>query len=71
MGAFEIIAGICSIASLLVSLFIASKVVKISYSFNHNNEYDNSRTVNEVKGANIYGSYSGRNAYVVENHKQD
>ena len=36
MNIFNIIAGICSILGLVVSLFVASKVQKISESNNNN-----------------------------------
>ncbi len=36
MEIFNVIAGICSIASLVVSVFVASKVLKISNSNNDN-----------------------------------
>ncbi len=58
---FNIICGVCSIAGLLVSIFTASKVVKISQSVNCGNQNDNSNVINKGKG-NIYnGSYAGRN----------
>lgn len=47
MDLFNIICGICSIAGLLVSLFTASKVVKIS---------------NKNKNSTFHGTYIGGNS---------
>ena len=47
MDVFNIISGVCSIAGLLVSLFTASKVIKVS---------------NKIKETTINGSYAGRDS---------
>ncbi|CAM3921470.1 MULTISPECIES: hypothetical protein [Bacillus cereus group] len=36
MELFNVIAGVCSIISLFISIFVASKVIKISNNFNNN-----------------------------------
>ena len=48
MDMFNIICGVCSIAGLLVSIFTAGKVVKISQTVNSGNVDDRSKTVNKV-----------------------
>ena len=60
MDIFNIICGVCSIVGLLVSLFTASKVIKISQNFNVGNRDDRSKVVNKGKGNTYYGSYTGR-----------
>ncbi len=59
---FNIICGVCSIAGLLVSIFTASKVVKISQSINCGNQNDNSNVINKGKGNIHNGSYAGRDS---------
>lgn len=51
MELFNIICGVCSIAGLLVSLFMAGKVVKIS-----------SGVVNKNKKSKFRGDYVGRDS---------
>lgn len=51
MDLFNIICGVCSIAGLLVSLFTASKVIKI-----------NSEIVNKNKKSEFHGDYVGRDS---------
>lgn len=53
MDIFNVICGVCSIAGLLVSVFTASKVVKISKTFNCDNKDDRSKVVNKGRGAHI------------------
>ena len=55
MDLFNIICGVCSIAGLLVSVFTASKVVKISQTFHYGNQDDHSKVVNKGE-KNIYNS---------------
>lgn len=47
MEVFNIISGICSIAGLMVSVFTAGKVIKVS---------------NKIKGTTINGPYVGRDS---------
>jgi len=56
MEVFNIISGVCSIVGLLVSLFTAGKVVKISKG----NTDDRSKVVNKGSGNTYNGSYTGR-----------
>lgn len=60
MDLFNIICGVCSIAGLLVSIFTASKVVKITQTINSDNAEDHSKVVNQGKGNTYNGSYVGR-----------
>lgn len=62
MDLFNIICGVCSIAGLLVSLFTANKVVKITKTVNGNNVDDCSKVVNKGKGNTYNGSYAGRDS---------
>lgn len=57
MEIFNIISGACSIIGLLVSLFTASKVVKISY-----NQKNISKVDNRNRGCEFNGSYAGRDS---------
>ena len=54
MDLFNIICGVCSIAGLLVSIFTAGKVVKISQTVNSGNVDDRSKTVNKVSKSEIH-----------------
>ncbi len=57
---FNIICGVCSIAGLLVSLFTAGKVTKITQTIHNSNVEDHSKIINKSKG-NIYNdSFVGR-----------
>lgn len=49
MDLFNIICGVCSVIGLLVSIFTASKVMKISQNIK-----------NKLKDVDISGSYAGR-----------
>ncbi len=62
MEVFNIICGVCSIAGLLVSIFTASKVIKITKTVNNGNVDDNSKNVNKVSKSTIHGSYVGRDS---------
>jgi di/tricarboxylate transporter len=57
MNTFNLIAGVCSILGLLISIFVATKVFKISNSINNN-----SVKVRDVKVDN--GNFSGRDTNV-------
>lgn len=60
MEIFNIICGVCSIAGLLVSVFTASKVIKISQTINHGNQDDHSKVINKGSRNTYHGSYAGR-----------
>lgn len=60
MDIFNIVCGVCSVIGLLVSLFTADKVIKISKNLNVGNRDDHSKVVNKGKGNTYYGSYAGR-----------
>lgn len=60
MDIFNVICGVCSIVGLAVSLFTASKVVKISQNLKIGNRDDHSKVVNQGKGNTYNGSYVGR-----------
>lgn len=62
MDLFNIICGVCSIAGLLVSLFTAGKVVKISQMVNSGNVDDHSKVVNKGSRNTYNGSYVGRDS---------
>lgn len=62
MELFEIICGVCSIAGLLVSVFTAGKVVKLSQTFHCGNRDDHSRVTNKGKGNTYHGPYAGRDS---------
>lgn len=61
MEVFNIISGVCSIVGLAVSLFTASKVVKMIQSINYGNKDDHSKVINKGKGNTHHGSYTGGN----------
>ena len=60
MDVFNIISGVCSIVGQAVSLFTASKVVKITQNINSGNMDDHSKVINQGKGNTYNGSYAGR-----------
>lgn len=60
MDLFNIIGGVCSIAGLLVSIFTAGKVVKISQTVNSDNVDDHSKNSNKISGNIINGNVVGR-----------
>ena len=60
MELFNIICGICSIAGLLVSIFTANKVVKITQTFHCGDKDDHSKQVNKISNSTIHGLIAGR-----------
>lgn len=62
MEIFNIVCGVCSIAGLLVSLFTANKVTKISKTYNYDNRNDHSKVINRGGGNTYNGSYAGRDS---------
>lgn len=60
MDLFNIICGVCSVVGVLVSIFTAGKVVKISQMVNSGNVDDHSKVVNKNKQSTYNGSYVGR-----------
>lgn len=60
MDIFNIICGVCSIVGLLVSLFTAGKVIKISQNLNVGNKDIHSKVVNKSKDNTYHGPYVGR-----------
>lgn len=60
MEIFNIICGVCSIVGLLVSLFTAGKVTKISKTFSCDNKNDHSKVITKSSGNTYHGSYAGR-----------
>lgn len=62
MDMFNIICGVCSIVGLLVSIFTAGKVVKISQIVNSGNVDDHSKVVNKGNKNTYNGSYVGRDS---------
>lgn len=62
MDLFNIICGVCSVAGLLVSIFTAGKVVKITRTINKNNVDDHSKVVNKGNRNTYNGSYAGRDS---------
>ena len=59
MEMFNIICGVCYVIGLLVSIFTAGTVVKISKSFHCGNVTDQSNVTNKIKGSTISGPYNG------------
>lgn len=60
MDIFNVVNGVCSIAGLLVSLFTASRVIKITQNINSGNVDDHSDVVNGGRGNTYNGPYVGR-----------
>lgn len=60
MDLFNIICGICSVVGLLVSIFTASQVIKISQTISCNNTDDHSKIINKGKGNTHNGPSAGR-----------
>lgn len=60
MDIFNIICGVCSILGLLISVFTAGKVVKISKTFHCNNKEDHSKVINKGSHNSYHGDYAGR-----------
>lgn len=59
MQVFNIICGICSIVGLLVSVFTAGKVFKITQTINSGNVNDRSKNATKVTKSTIYGDVAG------------
>lgn len=59
---FNIICGVCSVVGLVVSIFTAGKVVKISKTFNCGNTDDHSKVVNKGSRNTYNSSYVGRDS---------
>lgn len=62
MDIFNVVCGGCSVVGLLVSVFTASKVVKISKNFNCDNQDDHSKVINKNSKGTFHGSYVGRDS---------
>lgn len=62
MEIFNIVCGVCSIVGLLVSLFTAGKVIKISRTYDCDNKNDHSKVINRGKRNTYNGSYAGRDS---------
>ena len=60
MELFNIICGVCSIIGLLVSIFTASKVVRITQTFHCKDKDDHSEQVNKISKNTVHGSIAGR-----------
>lgn len=60
MEILNVVSGVCSVLGLLVSLFTASKVIKITQNINSGNSDDHSKVVNRGKGNTYHGAYTGR-----------
>lgn len=72
MELFNFICGVCSIAGLLVSVFTASKVIKINKTFYCGNQDNHSKIVNKGKKNTYNGSYVGRDSIDgTKNNKQE
>lgn len=59
MELFNIISGVCSIVGLLVSLFTASKVVKISQTINCGNNSKKSTSKTAIHKSEVHGDVVG------------
>lgn len=62
MDLFNIICGGCSIAGLLVSIFTAGKVIKISQTINCGNKDDRSKNSTKISNSTIHGDVVGRDS---------
>lgn len=72
MDVFNIVCGVCSIAGLLVSLFMTSKVIAILRIINIGNKDDNSKVINKNSGNTYHGPYVGRDSVNgIKNNKQN
>ncbi|MCI8495159.1 MAG: hypothetical protein HFI74_05715 [Lachnospiraceae bacterium] len=60
MDLFNIICGVCSIVGLLVSVFTASKVIKITQTIQNGNVHDHSKTETKISDSKIHGDVVGR-----------
>lgn len=68
MEVFNIISGACSVIGLLVSLFTAGTVVKISKNYHCGNQTDQSKVTNKMKRSTI-DSYIGGNSVHVNDER--
>lgn len=59
MDVFNIICGVCSILGLMVSVFTAGQVIKITQNINCGNQDDHSKVVNKGRGNTYNGPYTG------------
>ncbi len=72
MDMFNIISGTCSVLGLLVSLFTAGKVIKVTQKLNCNERDDHSKTVTKTSNSTINGVQVGRDLNDgAGNRKQD
>ncbi len=60
MELFNIICGVCSIAGLLVSIFTAGKVIKITQTVNSGNVDDHSKSGTKISNSTVHGDVVGR-----------
>lgn len=59
MDMFNIISGVCSIVGLVVSLFTAGKVIKISQTINCGNNSKESKVNTKITKSDVYGDVVG------------
>ncbi len=62
MDIFNVVCGACSVVGLLVSVFTASKVIKISQIINNGNKDDHSNVVNKNSKSTFNETYVGRDS---------
>lgn len=62
MDLFNIICGVCSVAGLLVSIFTAGKVIKVTQTLNSGNQDNHSKVINKNKESAFHGPYVGRDS---------
>lgn len=55
MELFNIICGVCSVAGLLVSIFTAGKVVKISQTISHVNKNKKFKVNTKINKSEVHG----------------
>lgn len=60
MEIYNVICGACSIVGLLVSLFTASKVIKITQNINYGNNKKKSISKTTIHKSEIHGDVIGR-----------
>lgn len=60
MDMFNIICGVCSVLGLLVSIFTANKVIKISQNIICDTQDDCSKVINKGNRNTYHGPYIGR-----------
>lgn len=59
MEVFNIICGVCSIAGLLVSVFTATKIIKISNNLNYGNSSNKTTIKTKVGKSKVEGAVVG------------